>query len=664
MTDRPLSDYQALKSDVLASLREVAGLAEDTGAASLAARLREDRIPRLEEERFHLVVLGEFNHGKTTFVNSLLGAPVLPTGVTPTTAVIHHVVHGATPHATAVAEGSEHEVPVEQVADFVVGGAAAAEEVRYLQVDYPAAILEGGVVLVDTPGVNDLNSQRAEITYSYLPKADAILFLLDAGQILKESERAFIANKLLTQSRDKVLFVINKIDLLDEDERAEALAYARTHLSRLVDEPKIFAVSAQDALEGDPDGAGLTQLASELKTFLTEERGRVLLDNALHEGLRSGATLQRSVRIQKRALEMDQEELERRLSTLESDLSHSEEMADRRERQIRESLSGVKAIVRRETLDFGKRFAAAIPAEIEAGKPDDLKRYLPGFMEERFRAFADQQGEELAKQLERVAEEAIAFVTEDAHERSKKLEELLGTGSGPDIDLTVNTLAYDVGVIALGAFGLGIMALSNVFVGGAMTLAAPVLAYFFRGRADREMKKRAMEEAPLAVKEAASKLAEAFEAQIDEFGDKLVEFVKTANEEMTRSIAEVVRTARTARESGEDELDELEQVVGTTLGRITSLTAKMEALRKSLWTGEGAAEVVADGAEAGSVSDSDAGGSDAGDSDAGGSDAGDSDAGDSDAGDSDAGGSEAGDDDAAEDAAGVAIGNEVSDEEE
>ncbi len=586
MTLSPLSDYQGLKREVLASLREVAELAEGTGASSLADRLESDRIPRLEQERFHLVVLGEFNHGKTTFVNALLGAPVLPVGVTPTTAVIHHVVHGKAPHALAVGDGDSHEVPVEEVADYVVGGKAAAEEVKYLEIDYPAAILEGGVVLVDTPGVNDLNSARAEITYSYLPRADAILFLLDAGQILKESERAFIANKLLAQSRDKVMFIINKIDLLDDDEREEAMAYARTHLAKLVDDPKVFALSAEQALGGEADASGLTHLVGELRTFLTEERGRVLLDNALDAGIRAAATLEQSIKVQKRALEMHQTQLERPVATLESDLSGSAELADRRGRQIRESLAGVKALVRRETEEFGKRFALALPGEIEGSKAEDLKRYLPSFMEERFRSFADQQGEELAKRLEKVAEEAIAFVTEDANEQRKKLEELLG-GTGPDVDLTVNTLAYDVGVIALGAFGIGIMALSNIFVGGAMTLAAPVLAYFFRGRADREMKKRAMEEAPEAVRLAAGKLAEAFDKQIDEFGDKLVEFVRAANEETTRSIAEVVRAARTARAAGEEELEDLTQTVSGALGRLKVVTDRMGSQRRSLWTNGG-----------------------------------------------------------------------------
>ena len=190
MTTSPLSDYQNVKSDVLAALREVADVAEDAGAQSLAEGLREGRIPRLEQERFHLVVLGEFNHGKTTFVNALLGAPVLPSGVTPTTAVIHHVTHGAAPAATAVSENDSHGVPLEQVADFVVGGKAAEEDVKYLEVNYPAAILEGGVVLVDTPGVNDLNSARAKAELAQGTSSSIMsLGKLAMSRILHESAR-------------------------------------------------------------------------------------------------------------------------------------------------------------------------------------------------------------------------------------------------------------------------------------------------------------------------------------------------------------------------------------------------------------------------------------------------------------------------------------------
>jgi ribosome biogenesis GTPase A len=575
------AEYQEKRQDVLACLREVAILSEDAGASTLAKKLRDDRIPRLEEEKFHLVVLGEFNHGKTTFVNALLGAPVLPMGVTPTTAVIHQVVHGVRGAKAVQDDGGVRGVSFEDIGGYVVGGVAASESVRYLEVSYPSPLLEGGVILVDTPGVNDLNSTRAEITYSYVPRADAILFLLDAGQILKESERSFLANKLLSQSRDKVLFVINKIDLLDGDEKTQALDYARAQLSKLVPEPRVYAVSAEQALGGDRDGSGLGKLVVDLTKFLSDDRGRVLLDNALDEGLRTAHTLRRGIDVQKQALTMDQNELERRLGALEQDLASSEKAAERRERVIRESLSGVKALVRKECEDFGRRFSAALPQEIESSRAEDLKRYLPGFMEERFRSFADRQGQEIQKRLEKVAEDAIAFVSEEAKAKGEKIAEAFG--QAPQVDLTVNTLAYDVGVIALGAFGITMMALSNVFVGGAMALAAPVLAYVFRERADRDLKKRASEEAPQAVQKAAADLADAFEKSIDDFGDKLVDFVKNANEELTRSIAEVVRHAREARQRGAGDIASLESQTGMSLARLASVEQKMTTLRTALW---------------------------------------------------------------------------------
>jgi predicted GTPase len=86
------------------------------------------------------------------------------------------------------------------------------------------------VTLVDTPGVNDLNLQRAEITYGYVPRADAVVFLLDAGQILKESERRFLRDRLLGAGRDRIVFAINKADLLSESERTEVMEYATRQL--------------------------------------------------------------------------------------------------------------------------------------------------------------------------------------------------------------------------------------------------------------------------------------------------------------------------------------------------------------------------------------------------------------------------------------------------
>src|SRR5262249_1420029 len=160
----------------------------------------------------HLVVVGEFNHGKTTFVNALLGASILPVGVTPTTAVIHHLEHADAPRAEVVyMSGERKPIAFEEVRKFIVRGdpgMTAGAEVKHRAAGYPADLLRERIALVDTPGVNDLSLQRADITYSYIPRSDAVLFLIDAGQPLKESERVFLQEKLLGQSRNKIIFVV------------------------------------------------------------------------------------------------------------------------------------------------------------------------------------------------------------------------------------------------------------------------------------------------------------------------------------------------------------------------------------------------------------------------------------------------------------------------
>src|SRR2546430_12038941 len=89
--------HNLAKAVVMQRYRELADIADAVGMLTLARDIRVARVPKLADERFHVVVLGEFNHGKSTFVNALLGLDVLPTGITPTTAAINHVIYGAVP---------------------------------------------------------------------------------------------------------------------------------------------------------------------------------------------------------------------------------------------------------------------------------------------------------------------------------------------------------------------------------------------------------------------------------------------------------------------------------------------------------------------------------------------------------------------------------------
>jgi GTPase Era involved in 16S rRNA processing len=196
-------------------------------------------------------VVGEFNHGKTTFVNALLGQSVLPVGVTPTTATIHHLKYAETPEATVVyASGRRESIPFERREEVRGRRRIFGRRGRLPRDRLPGAAPQERILLVDTPGVNDLSLQRADITYSYIPRADAVLFLLDAGQILKESERVFLEDKLSRPRATRSSSSSRSGICSSPEEQAEALAYAKNKLAKLVKDPVVFPVSAETALGG------------------------------------------------------------------------------------------------------------------------------------------------------------------------------------------------------------------------------------------------------------------------------------------------------------------------------------------------------------------------------------------------------------------------------
>jgi hypothetical protein len=125
--------HKQAKAAVLTRYRELADVADAVGMVTLARDIRVNRVPKLEGERFHIVVLGEFNHGKSTFVNALLGLDVLPTGITPTTAAINQVRYGAAPEAKVVLlSGDQVELTPSELREWVTvaGGHAARGGLR------------------------------------------------------------------------------------------------------------------------------------------------------------------------------------------------------------------------------------------------------------------------------------------------------------------------------------------------------------------------------------------------------------------------------------------------------------------------------------------------------------------------------------------------------
>jgi small GTP-binding protein len=247
--------------ETLGRLREA--LAETTIADADRSALAES-IRQLDE-LFLLVVAGEFNAGKSAFINALLGQSLLTEGVTPTTSQIHLIQYGEETRQTPMGAG---------VWAFTA----------------PLPLLQN-IHIVDTPGTNAIQREHEALTADFIPRSDLVLFLTSADHPFTESERAF-----LTQIRDwgkKIVLVINKIDILEsEAEREQVVAFTTEAAQRLVGNiPAVFPVSArlaQKAKAGEPHfwtDSGFEPLESYIyNTLDDEERFRLKLRNPLGVG--------------------------------------------------------------------------------------------------------------------------------------------------------------------------------------------------------------------------------------------------------------------------------------------------------------------------------------------------------------------------------------------
>ncbi|MDB4964551.1 MAG: Dynamin family protein [Myxococcales bacterium] len=576
----------AIKKELLEALGQIAALADDVGMSSLSKDLRGTRMPKLEEERFALVVLGEFNHGKSTFVNALCGAAILPAGITPTTATINHLVWAKEPQATAhLIDDSTKKIDPKKLGDWVTIEGKEASHVKYVEVGWPAEILKDTVTLVYTPGVNDINEQRAEITYGYIPRADAVLFLLDGAQVLKQSERAFLEQRILRRSKDKLIFVLGKIDLLAPDEREEALKYCRDNLARIVEEPQIFPVSAKRQLsdkESERAQSGFVPLLAHLRRYLADERGRVMLDNGVADGLRTGGYLSSNLGIKRRSLDLALEELEERIGRVRVQLDGAQSRLKVHHAKIRAEADAINAGVRLDLEQFVREFEVRLPQEIDRAEGEEIKRYLGPFIQDTWKSWAEAEGEKVAAQLERLAEEIIQVTNEDVAAAMATLSRELGPAD-TKIDLEVDSLKYDVGVFALGALGTGIFLFVNTLVGGLLTLAAPILAVIFKERLAGEIKSQAKKNAPEVIEKASAAVAPRFEQIVNDFAGRLSDFVTAAGDALHRGIGEVLdRALAERREQGVDVSARAGELDAQAV-RLADIETRLSALRERLW---------------------------------------------------------------------------------
>ena len=563
-------------ADCLSALADVAAA---SGMHSIEREIREERLPALREGRMSMVVLGEFNHGKSTAINALLETEVLPTGITPTPSVIPHILSGAGP-ARVVRDSGVQEVAGDALHDIVT--TEPPEDLRHVEIRVESEFLAEGLFVVDTPGVNDISKQKVEITYGYVPRADVIVYVLDATQALKRSEINFIENRLIRNSQDRLFFLLGKVDALSQPEVDEILTHVRSKLTDLVGEVPIFPASARRAIESGDEG--FEAFRDAIRQYLTEQRAAIVVEGGLRTGRRLGSLIDQSLAIELGALHLETDELTRRVDSVKKKLSRSRMMVSENLALIDERTAEITATAREATQTFVRDFTAALPREIERGATDDLKRYLPDFIHDTFKEWLEAEGTHVALKLELLAEEIIAITNRNMREAMEEVQSELGLRTR-DLDLEVDTFGYDVGVFALGALGVTFLAFSNLLVGGLLTIAAPVLAFVMKDKVDAVIRDRAKEQGLAAIRNAGAKVEAEFESVIAEFAEKLKQFVEDSGDRLYRQVAEALDRVVAEREKHADAGETLELELSDVRDRVAETRATLEAIR---------AEVLAD----------------------------------------------------------------------
>lgn len=558
-----MDDTRELLLHKAARLSEIAGT---LGLGSLAPKIIDDTHRRLEEARVRAVVVGEIKQGKSTLVNALVGRIALPTGVTPTTGapVLLRSGHPTGPHVLH----DRTRTPLDDSTfDRLCRGVDRTED----PTDQLEFVLEEGVLpaeleLVDTPGVNDMSHLRAAISQGELPRADIVVLVLDATQLLNRAEMAFLKDALAAvggvgDSGAHLLLAVNRIDLIAERERPKLLEHLQRELRVLSptspDAPLPFEIFLTDARtaarEPETPSAGVRGVA-ELRHRLFDiasNRNEMLPARARASLLRYGTLLGHHAAVAAYASEAQIIKVRADRVAVQTELGTQIDMT-----AVRQLMNDARDRIRNRSYkrigDFRKRLESTVQALVEGASHRTLSSHLASAIHDAFLAFAGEESEQLRQELDGLSSQVIRTHSEQVRRRLAHAAMRLGF-RGPTIYIDPPSALLEAGLVAVGVAGTAVMYFGNVVTGLLMAIAGPLATVFLREKSIRDARQRAVRALPPAMERAEEALKEQVRRVIDGHLAALDEHVLLANLGLREQLEGLLGYVETELAANDDE---------------------------------------------------------------------------------------------------------------
>lgn len=265
-------------------VKQISETLEKCGFSKMASKV-EKIISDVNKDRFVVAVVGEFNRGKSTFVNNLLGHDVeLPVGTLPTTAVMTRIRYAKESKMAVFDDKGARVGMLELNKDswegLVANNFSEQQPRGSVIVGIPNQWLGHNCIeIIDCPGAGDLSEERAQQIVDTLDRTDAAIINLDATAALSMTEKEFILQRILKRKTPFTMIVINKLDLIKKEERSGIIKYVKDVLA--INKMNIPVYIPSDIEMSDnnySDIQGLETIRNIVVSWATDPKRQVLTD--------------------------------------------------------------------------------------------------------------------------------------------------------------------------------------------------------------------------------------------------------------------------------------------------------------------------------------------------------------------------------------------------